>query len=36
MSSWGGLKESLPQIFAWELVMLLVKKDCKMTYGFKG
>ena len=23
----GGLKESLPQIFAWELVMLLVKKD---------
>ena len=27
MSSWGGLKESLPQTFAWELVMLLVKKD---------
>ena len=33
----GGLKESLPQIFAWgELTMFLVKKDCKMKYGFKG
>ena len=31
----GELKEFIPQIFAWELTVFLVKKDCKIKYGFE-
>ena len=32
----GGLKEFLQQIFAWGLIMFLVKKGSKIKYGFDG
>ena len=32
----GKLKEAIPQIFARGLNVLLVKKDCKMKYGFEN
>ena len=31
----GELNESIPQIFARGLTVFLVKKDCKIKYGFE-